>query len=573
MEGRFSLLLCYALGLICYNLRLPNGPPQQTPLPMLKTTRIMMMPRATDRRSNHPVFSNRCVVVALLLLTLLGAAGCDSDLAPVEPIVTDTNDSGDSSGDSSGDNGDGVNNTVDNGTPDTGNTNGDANGDTSNNSGDSNGDTNGDNNADNGSNQNTDSASAIGGYAFALSNTVFSLPEGDSITIVVAVARDEGHVTPIQLSANPATASDNRNLSLNFASNTLNPGTNSTALTIALDYDAAPLLPQQRAVVLRASDGATVTEQRILLDIQPTDAPDVYLLIGQSNMVGFSEDNSRMDFPGGPDEPNARILQLNVTGNDFQNFDDASAFSNPDRLAGFPTLIEAQHPLHVGFDPSINGKNGDYIGMGLSFGKAALPNTSTNIVLVPAAWSGTGFCLNNPEWLAWNSAPTNNTSLGGTALFERAVARANLALSETGGILRGILWHQGEADSTNITCANAYSDNLFRLARALRENIQPDLRGAAGRGPDALIPFVVGTMSRGNDARGDFDVFDEPKSVVDAVHRGIESLVSHAAFSNNDDLVPPAFDCGESSCIHFGADAYREMGQRYYQELQNILAR
>ena len=534
---------------------------------MLKTTRIFTMPRATNHRRTRHLLSNpnRCVVVALLLLTLLGAAGCDSDLAPVEPVPTDATDTGSDTGD----NGDTV---IDNGDSDASNS-GDNTGD---NTGDTTGDSNsssGDNATDNNSNQNTDSASAIGGYAFALSNTVFSLPEGDSITLVVAVVRDESHVTPIQLSATPATAADNRNLSLNFASTTLNPGTNSTSLTIALDYDAAPLLPQQRAVVLRASDGATVTEQRILLDIQPTDAPDVYLLIGQSNMVGFSEDNSRMDFPGGPDEPNARILQLNVTGNDFQNFDDASAFSNPDRLAGFPTLIQAQHPLHVGFDPSINGKNGDYIGMGLSFGKAALPNTSSTIVLVPAAWSGTGFCLNNPAWLAWNSAPTNNTSLGGTALFERAVARANLALSETGGILRGILWHQGEADSTNITCANAYSDNLFRLARALRDSIQPDLRGAAGRGPDALIPFVVGTMSRGNDSRGDFDVFDDPKTIVDAVHRGIESLVSHAAFSNNDDLVPPAFDCGESSCIHFGADAYREMGLRYYQELQNILAR
>ena len=488
--------------------------------------------------------SGRWVCVILLLFTVLLSAGCESDIASTEPATSDASDAG---------------NDTDNAGTDTGQSDGTDNGT--------------DQSSDTSDNSNPTDGTATGGYAFSLNNTVFSLNEGEDITLVVAVQRSEGHVAPIELSATPLTGADNRNLSLSLAATTLNPGANSTALTVALGYDASPILPQQRTVVLRASDGATVTEQRILLDIQPTDAPDVYLLIGQSNMVGFSEDGSRQNAAGEPDEPVSRIQQLNVTGNDFQNFDDADAFSNPDRLAGFPRLITAQHPLHVGFDPSINGKNGDYIGMGLAFGKAALPNTSSSIVLVPAAWSGTGFCRNNPEWLAWNSAETTNASLGGTALYERAIARTNLALSETGGILRGILWHQGEADSTDVTCANAYSDNLFRLARALRDNIQPDARGAAGRGPDALIPFVVGTMSRGNDPRGDFEIFDEAKTTVDAVHRNIESLVSHAAFTNNDDLVPPAFDCGESSCIHFGADAYREMGQRYYSQLQNILAR
>ena len=60
---------------------------------------------------------------------------------------------------------------------------------------------------------------------------------------------------------------------------------------------------------------------------------------------------------------------------------------------------------------------------------------------------------------------------------------------------------------------------------------------------------------------------------MDAVHRNIGALLPYADWVNNDDLVPPAYPCGSSSCVHFGATANREIGRRYYEALKRIWER
>ncbi|MBX2825515.1 MAG: sialate O-acetylesterase, partial [Gammaproteobacteria bacterium] len=238
----------------------------------------------------------------------------------------------------------------------------------------------------------------------------------------------------------------------------------------------------------------------------------------------------------------------------------------------FPRFVTAEDPLHESYDPSIDGKSGTFIGLGLSFAKRALGSTQRDIILVPSAWSGTGFCNNGLEHIAWNADTPDPSSdwLGGTALHDRALARINIALEETGGILRGILWHQGEADANESACANDYAANLRALIASLRTRIQIDARGPDARGADALLPFVLGTMSRGDDERGTFSEFDPFKTTVDLVHRTLPTEVPGVAVTNNDDLVPDAYPCGQGSCIHFGAAAYREMGRRYFEELQAL---
>ena len=86
------------------------------------------------------------------------------------------------------------------------------------------------------------------------------------------------------------------------------------------------------------------------------------------------------------------------------------------------------------------------------------------------------------------------------------------------------------------------------------------------------MPFIVATMSRGSDSRGDFRAFGPLKDQIDSVHRNIATVVPHSGYVNADDLVPPAYPCGAGSCIHFGAAAYREMGKRYYRTLLDVLA-
>jgi hypothetical protein len=75
-------------------------------------------------------------------------------------------------------------------------------------------------------------------------------------------------------------------------------------------------------------------------------------------------------------------------------------------------------------------------------------------------------------------------------------------------------------------------------------------------------------MSRGADERGDLSDFPPDKQLVDLAHRNLPNLVPFTALSNHDDLTPAnGYPCGNTTCIHFGPGALREMGSRYYDAL------
>jgi len=398
------------------------------------------------------------------------------------------------------------------------------------------------------------------------------LVEGDpeGLTIPILLNRQNGHNAPVELNLGGQSIEDSASVTGSFTFLTLNPDADSSEVTLRLAIADLPILPQTRNFIITATDGVSSDRTVVQVQVEPVDAPDVYLLAGQSNMVGFSGDGTRDSSLGGLDAVDSRILQLNASENDSQSiFRRPADFTSTRSNVVAPNIVVAQDPLHVPLEGEENFKEFDYIGLGLSFAKAALPNTSRNIVLVPAAWSGSAFCANRggPDG-QWNPSRTNNRELGNTLLFDRAVARTNITLAETGGILRGILWHQGESDA-NERCSGVYADNLNSLVRAFRTEINPDLRGPDLRRPEANIPFVVGTMSIGIDARGDLSDFTDSKQAIDDAHRDLPNMLSHTALSNHDDLVPAnGFPCGNTSCVHFGAEALREMGFRYHEALR-----
>ncbi len=404
-----------------------------------------------------------------------------------------------------------------------------------------------------------------------------TLEEGaGAVSIPVTITRTGTDIGNVQLTAAGSSTADSNLITATFTDTSLAAGESTSSLSLQLAIDALPIQPQTRSWVVTASvDGSAVLNTEIDISIEPTTRPDLYLLVGQSNMIGFSEDDSKQSGPGGADASDDRIKQLNVTGNDNENFSTAADFTNMSSQfnEGMPASL-AVDPLHDGFDTNVNDKSGQRIGPGLSFAKRALADTTADIYLVPAAWSDTGFCkrdTNRLPGIGWNATAKNNSALAGTLLYKRAVLRANIALSQTNGVLRAILWHQGEADSDDGPCARAYADNLAELATALRTNIDEDARGAVARGPNAELPFIVGTMSIGKDANSDQTPFTDIKQLVDDAHRNIATLIPLADYVNNDDLVPPAYPCGEGSCVHFGAAAYREMGSRYYDRLIGLL--
>jgi len=466
-------------------------------------------------------------LIASLLLVSLGLAGCSSDIKSTDPVGTTTNGQ--------------------NAETDTGSTAG---------------------NGTSGNNPDTTGAASNGLYTLNLSNDNVLLVEGGSVTVNLQINRSAGHNRLINLAVDGQTDADDAGLWWEFSDEQITGTENSSQITFNMNIGAMPIQRQFRTLRILGTDGNSQTISSVLeLEIEPTGRADVYLLVGQSNMVGISEPMAKRSAPGQADAPNPRIKQLNVTGNGVENFPTEASFSNINTIAvPGQRLTTAIDPLHDGYDSTINGKEGTNIGLGMSFAKRAILDTQTTIYLVPAAWSNTGFCKRSrPDYqgdLGWNASATDNPALSGTLLHDRAIARANLALAETGGILRGILWHQGEADSDDMACATTYEQNLKALVASLRTNINQDARGPIARGPNSDVPFVLGTMSQG----GSYVDQPEPKQIVDGVHRNIKSIVPYSAIVYNDDLVPPAYACGsaDGDCIHFGSAAYREMGSRYY---------
>ncbi len=399
-----------------------------------------------------------------------------------------------------------------------------------------------------------------------------TLLEGDSsgASITLSVNRLRGEKRPVTLSLVGDSARETTELSHQFSSVVLNPNESGSVLMLRLDVGVAPLIFHERRFNIVADDGVSSTSTELVIDVTPTSAPDVYLLIGQSNMEGYSEVGSKEQFPGGQDERVERIQQLNVQPNSNSIFTSDASFTNEGVNVFTPQFVIAEDPLHEPRYISVDGKGATFAGLGLTFAKQALTLSTATTYLVPSAWGATGFCANANGNLAWNAEPTSEEFLGGTLLADRAMTRLNMTLRDTGGILRGILWHQGGADSNNPDCARTYADNLAKLVKRLRRDARKDQRGSQARGDDALIPFIVATQSRGDDSRANFSTFNPSKQLVDAVHRTVENVVPFSDFVNNDDLVPPQHPCGQVSCVHFGASALREQGRRFYAAIKRV---
>jgi len=390
-----------------------------------------------------------------------------------------------------------------------------------------------------------------------------TLREGDSngVSINLSLLRESGERRAVNLELNAVGERDAQEMHHIFSSPTLQPDESGSVLTLYLDVGVAPLLPHERHFQVVADDGGTQSYLDVFIDVKPTEAPDVYLLIGQSNMEGYSEVGSRQAYAGGLDERHPRIQQLNVLPNNRSLFYDDAFFTDELRNISSPTFVPAEDPLHEPRFIGIDGKEASFVGLGLTFAKAVASTSTAQIFLVPAAWGATGFCANSNGDLAWNAEATpTEPFLGGTLLTDRALTRLNMTLRETGGILRGILWHQGGADSNNSDCARTYARNFARI----------DARGVSARGDSAMVPFIVATQSRGNDARGNFSIFSEAKRQVDEAQRTVASYIEHSDFVNNDDLIPPQYPCGQVSCVHFGASALREQGRRFYAALKRV---
>jgi hypothetical protein len=227
----------------------------------------------------------------------------------------------------------------------------------------------------------------------------------------------------------------------------------------------------------------------------PSDPPNlqVFLLIGQSNMAGRGavEEQDKLPIP--------RVFALNKE----------------------MSWVPAVDPVH--FDkPAIAG-----VGLARSFAKilaAADPHVSLG--LVPAAVGGTSLDEWKPEG----------------ELYKDAVRRAKFAMRA--GKLRGILWHQGEADSGKQEKATSYDERFVAMIGALRIDLNA---------PD--VPVVVGELGEYLYTRP-----NTPDAFVRTVNEQLALIplrVPHAGFVSSAGLT------SNPDHLHFDARSQREFGRRY----------
>jgi hypothetical protein len=229
----------------------------------------------------------------------------------------------------------------------------------------------------------------------------------------------------------------------------------------------------------------------------------VYLLFGQSNMAG----RGKLDDPAPP--PHPRVL----------------------KFTSAHTWAPATEPLH--FDvPAICGT-----GLGASFAQdMADANPGVTIGLVPCAYSGSPL----KDWRK------------GAIRYEDAIARARVALKD--GVLKGILWHQGETDAADEALATTYLDRLTAAISEWRAALeQPALPVVAGKifvapqheAPGGKLPFG---------------------RIVNEALEQLPARVPHTAVVDSRGLTTKADN------LHFDTPGLREFGHRYAKAMRSIAA-
>ena len=225
----------------------------------------------------------------------------------------------------------------------------------------------------------------------------------------------------------------------------------------------------------------------------------VYLLVGQSNMAGRGkvDEESRKEHP--------RVMMLTK---DMQ-------------------WVTATDPLH--FD-----KPGAGVGPGLAFGKVmADANTKVKIGLVPCAVGGTSIKV-------WMPGAQDKV----TKAFPYDDMLKRMKETQKAGVLKGIIWHQGEADRGS---AEQYGCWLTELIERLRKDL--DVPGA---------PFIASELTPfKEESAASTKKFNE-------VVKGLSGQVKCYACIKSDGLGH------KGDNLHYSSEAARELGKRYAAKMLEL---
>jgi hypothetical protein len=225
---------------------------------------------------------------------------------------------------------------------------------------------------------------------------------------------------------------------------------------------------------------------------QPDPQFHLYILAGQSNMAGRGEIT-----PYYKDISDARVLMLNQANE----------------------WVVAKHPLH--FDkPRRAG-----VGSGLSFGiEMAKADPTVRIGLIPCAVGGTAI----ESW-----QPGGFDKVTKKYPYDEALARIRVAMRS--GVVKGIIWHQGEANSDPVKGAD-YLKKLSVLIERFRKEIK-----------DPNLPFVAGELGR----------YREKYSIINDQLKQLPQTVKQTRVASSEGLVH------KGDGTHFDSPSADTLGKRF----------
>lgn len=224
----------------------------------------------------------------------------------------------------------------------------------------------------------------------------------------------------------------------------------------------------------------------------------LYILMGQSNMAGRGEISEEYK-----NESNPRVFMLDKNNQ----------------------WVLAHHPLH--FDKTVAG-----VGPGLAFAiKMANENLDIKIGIIPCAVGGTPIRTWQPG--SYDSATKKYP-------YDDAIVRIKAAMKS--GVIKGMLWHQGEADSKPEAAA-IYIPQLKTLIERIRTITD-----------NASLPVVAGELGR----------YKEQYQNINNELKKLPATVQSTAVASSEGLT----DKGDGS--HFNSSSAEKLGVRYAEQMQRL---
>ncbi|MBQ8321982.1 MAG: sialate O-acetylesterase [Clostridia bacterium] len=227
-----------------------------------------------------------------------------------------------------------------------------------------------------------------------------------------------------------------------------------------------------------------------------------FLMIGQSNMAG------RGDFGEVPEIVNPNCFML--------------------RNGRFIPMSEPINP-----DRKIWGDFHSGVGLAASFADEYAKYFNEKVGLIPCADGGTSISEWQPDEI----------------LFDNAVNQARLA--QRSSEIVGILWHQGENDSIDLSDVKKYAERFKNTIDTLKKEL--DLSDD--------IPIIIGALGDfvGEYQDGRCRYFEEINTILEKLAADYGAFVSAEGLKCKDDG------------IHFNSVSYREFGKRYFNAYLQIV--